>query len=523
MIKTEGNPGKSLKELNTHTLAISLDMTEGCSLRCKYCFQDLGLGKKLENRKLTEDVMRQAVDWLFDDNTSGSVEYVNSQGGLSIEPWGGEPMHNFDMIVKTYEYALQKSKQTGKKLKSMGGTTNAVEFTEERLKWCSERNINWLVSLDGIKENHDKFRVTPTGAGSFDIVDRNIDLYKKVYGHQPEVRMSLHPDYIDNIIKSYEYIIGKGVSRYFFSPVFEADWNEESYRKLYENLVELYRLIIVNYKQGYPYVQNKFIDDMIGYILSAKAQNVDLDIIEKTGEYHPELNKLSRSMPLPKPCSQGSMYFGVSVDGQIYICHRFNKHGIEPEELPYSDRYGWLGNVVEGIHNVDRVKQLINFNVNDLDHCKYCKLKYYCKGGCYASNYDNKGELDAQNDVACRINLVLYNQANKILELFKENGMFDERRLQIVIPAQQAQGFRGVNGQIFDRCICNSGSYYIGVDELPDDDDESARAKLARIQGGLQTLLSMYFNVEEELVREIRSEENKNQYNTFTVDEEDAK
>jgi len=65
----------------------------------------------------------------------------------------------------------------------MGGTTNAVEFTEERLKWCSERNINWLVSLDGIKENHDKFRVTPTGAGSFDIVDRNIDLYKKVYGH----------------------------------------------------------------------------------------------------------------------------------------------------------------------------------------------------------------------------------------------------------------------------------------------------------------------------------------------------
>jgi len=33
----------------------------------------------------------------------------------------------------------------------------------------------------------------------------------------------------------------------------------------------------------------------------------------------------------------------------------------------------------------------------------------------------------------------------------------------------------------------------------------------------------MYFNVEEELVREIRSEENKNQYNTFTVDEEDAK
>jgi len=38
MVKTEGKAGRSLKELNTHTLAISLDMTEGCSLRCKYCF-----------------------------------------------------------------------------------------------------------------------------------------------------------------------------------------------------------------------------------------------------------------------------------------------------------------------------------------------------------------------------------------------------------------------------------------------------------------------------------------------------
>lgn len=521
MVKTEGKAGRSIKELNTHTLAISLDMTEGCSLRCKYCFQDLGLGKKLESRKLTEEVMHQAVDWLFDDNTSGSVEYVNSQGGLSIEPWGGEPMHNFDMIVKTYEYALEKSKQTGKKLRSMNGTTNAVEFTEERLQWCRDRGIHWLVSLDGVKENQDKFRITPTGDGSFDIVDRNIDLYKKVYGRSPEVRMSLHPDYIDNLIKSYEYIIGKGVTYYFFSPVFEADWQDEDYQKLEDALVELYKLMIVNYKQGYPFVRNKFVDDMISYILSAKGKGVSLDQIEQTGEYKQELNSLSKGMSLPKPCAQGSTYFGVSVDGQIYICHRFNKHGIDQEELPYSDRYGWLGNVVEGIHNVEKVTRLVNFNINDLDHCKYCKLKYYCKGGCYASNYDNKGELDAKNDVACRINFVLYNQANKIIELFKENGMFDGHKLQIIIPNQQVQGFRGANGQIFDRCICNSGSYYIGSDNLPDDNDQSAQAKLARIQGGLQTLLNMYFNVEEELANKMRKEQEQSKYKNFIVNEEE--
>mgnify|MGYP001282612721 CR=1 FL=1 len=89
--------------------------------------------------------------------------------------------------------------------------------------------------------------------------------------------MSLHPDYIDNLVKSYEYIIGKGVTYYFFSPVFEADWQDKDYQKLEDALVELYKLMIVNYKQGYPFVRNKFVDDMISYILSAKGKGVSLD------------------------------------------------------------------------------------------------------------------------------------------------------------------------------------------------------------------------------------------------------
>ena len=95
------------------------------------------------------------------------------------------------------------------------------EFLEILQKWCRDRNITWLISLDGIKENHDSQRVLSNGQGSFDIIDKNIDLYKKVYGYPPEVRMSLHPDYIKNIVKSYEYILGKGILSYFFSPVYE--------------------------------------------------------------------------------------------------------------------------------------------------------------------------------------------------------------------------------------------------------------------------------------------------------------
>lgn len=493
-----GKKGQSLRELGLRTMNLSLDMTEGCSLRCKYCFQDF-VQKKREDRKLTEEVMMQQVDWLFDDETSGTVEEVNRSGGLGFEPWGGEPFHNFEMIQKTYEYFVEKSKQTGKKIRHIGGTTNGVEFTEEKLRWCQERNITWLISLDGVKENHDSQRVFPNGQGSFDIIDKNIDLYKKVYGFSPEVRMSLHPDYIPNIVKSYEYVLGKGITSYFFSPVYEQEWKEEHYKELEEQLVKLYEIMILNFKNGYPPIRNKFVDDMIHYILEQERRGIDLEEIEKTGRYDPRLHTLSRGMHLPKPCGQGNSYFGISVEGQIFICHRFNKHGLDPDKIPFNKRYGWVGNVWEGIHNVELVEFLKNWDVGNLEHCKYCKLKYYCKGGCYASNYDNVGKIDAKNDKQCKINFQLYNQQKRIIELFKQNNLFDYRSHSIIYHYHHNNiRFKGKSNESFESCLCNNGSYYFsGVDKLLQNQESIENPeefKRQVVEQGVHILLDMYFN-----------------------------
>jgi uncharacterized protein len=494
-ILKQGKKGKSLKELGTYTRNLSIDMTEGCSLRCKYCFADFASEKK-ENRKLTKEVMKAAIDWLFDDETSGTVEEVNNSGGLGFEPWGGEPLHNFEMVKETYEYLIKKSEETGKKIGHIGGTTNAVEFTEERLQWCKERNINWLISLDGIKENQDSQRVFPDGSGSFDIVDKNLDLYKKVYGYAPYVRMSLHPDYIDNMYKSYEYVLGKGIHSYFFSPVYEANWTEQKYKDLEDVLVKIYEKLILDYKNGFPKVDNKFVDDMLFYILESQRRGINLEDIETTGSYDPKLHTLSRGMHLPKPCGAGSTYFGISVDGQIYICHRFNKHGLDADKVKFTDRYGWLGNVWEGIHNVELFNVMKEWDVKDLEHCKYCKLKYYCKGSCYASNYDDAGSIKSKNEKSCRINESLYNAALRIIDLFKKYGMFDYERNDIVyIDNYNKGGFQGKHGQTIETCMCNNATYYFdGLNQLlnnekPDDIEE---LKMQILEGGVNVLLDMY-------------------------------
>jgi radical SAM protein with 4Fe4S-binding SPASM domain len=442
--------------------------------------------------------MKAAIDWLFDDGTSGTVEEVNRMGGLSFEPWGGEPLHNFEMLQKTYEYFVQKSKETGKKIRHIGGTTNGIEFTEERLKWMKERNITWLISMDGIKENHDSQRVLPNGKGSFDIIDKNIDLYKKVYGYAPQLRMSLHPDYINNLYKSYEYVLGKGIKSYFFSPVYEANWTEESYKELEEQLVKLYEKLIIDYKNGFPVIENKFVDDMIHYILEARRLGVNLDEIEKTGSYDLNLNSLSKGMHLPKPCGAGSTYFGVSVEGQIFICHRFNKHGLDPNKIPFEKRYGWLGNVWEGMHNIELFNELKNWDVKELEHCKYCKLKYYCKGSCYASNYDNSGDIKGKNDKSCKVNFALYNAALRIIDLFKQHGMYDERNHQIIYPQNNQYNnaiYIGKHGQQFDSCMCNNSTYYFdGLNKLLSDETPQTREELRMqiIDAGIHALLDTY-------------------------------
>lgn len=505
----QGKKGKTLKELGSTTRNLSLDMTEGCSLRCKYCFQDFNGGKKREERKLTEEIMKQQVDWLFKDETSGTVEEVNQAGGLSFEPWGGEPFHNFEMIKKTYEYFVQKSQETGKKIGHIGGTSNGVEWTEENLKWCQERNITWLLSLDGIKEIHDKYRVTPTGQGSFDIIDKNIDLYKKIYGRAPSVRMSLHPDYIPYIKKSYEYIFGKGINDYFFSPVFEQNWTEDSYKELEEQLVELYEQIIVNYKNGFPRVQNKFVDDMIHYILEQERRGLNPDNLGEINDK--SLHSLSRGMHLPKPCGQGTTYFGISVDGQIYVCHRFNKHGFEPDKYPFEKRFGWLGNVWEDIHNIELFNELKEWDVDDIEKCKTCKFKYYDKGSCYQSNYDTTGKIKGINEIGCKINEQLYKQQKRIIELFKQNGLFDYNTNNIVIPFETNM-YNNQNQLKFDSCYCNSGQFVMNsVERLLNDRElthqQSEEFKYVVIDAGIQILLNMYKDIMTEKLNKEREKQ----------------
>ena len=121
---------------------------------------------------------------------------------------------------------------------------------------------------------------------------------------------------------------------------------------------------------------------------------------------------------------------GVSVDGHLYVCHRFNKHNTH--HIPHDEKYGHMGDVENGITNFDLWNRFNSWDVNEIEHCKDCKLRYICKGGCYASNYDTAGAIDGKVAAACRFQEENHELAKIIIKRFKEEGLYDGRQKRLV-------------------------------------------------------------------------------------------
>lgn len=269
-----------------------------------------------------------------------------------------------------------------------------------------------------------------------------------------QVRISLHPSNIELLYDSFEWLLSKGIYNAFYSPVYEADWTEEVWDSYERQARKIIRRQIREAKMGRR-LHVKFIDDVVNYILNIQRQGINLESAENNPE---QLAKLSNSNHAMQPCGAGMRYFGISVDGQIYVCHRFNKHNTH--NIAPHKKYGWMGDVWKGIQNKELYEKFANWDVDKLEHCKDCPMRYSCKGGCYASNYDIQGKIDAKDENQCRFRLINYDIAKEAIDMYKEAGLFDYKQHQVKFP-----NMFGKNNNLpplkVDRCFCHNGVYSI--------------------------------------------------------------
>lgn len=152
---------------------ITLEVTQECNLRCKYCIYNNSYEhfRPFTSNRMTWETAKKAIDYVH--------RLVKNKGEKKFDVgfYGGEPLLNFPVIQNTVEYSKDTFK--GWDL-TFSMTSNLTVLTEESARYLAENNFLLTVSLDGNKENHDAKRVLANGKGTHDTVLKNLRLLKTI-------------------------------------------------------------------------------------------------------------------------------------------------------------------------------------------------------------------------------------------------------------------------------------------------------------------------------------------------------
>ena len=271
-----GEMAGTLKERSAGVVkALCLHIAHTCNLNCSYCFASQGKYNG-ERALMSYEVGKQALDFLV----------ANSKGrhNLEVDFFGGEPLMNFDVVKKLVEYARSIEKAAGKNFR-FTLTTNGVLIDDDVIDFANRECYNVVLSLDGRKEVHDRYRVDYAGNGSWEkIVPKFQKLVEARGGKGYYMRGTFthaNPDFLKDI----ETMLDLGFNELSMEPVVgpESDPSSLTAEDLpivldqYEKLAEL---MLKRHREGKPFTFYHYMIDEYeqkAYVQSFSKGNARID------------------------------------------------------------------------------------------------------------------------------------------------------------------------------------------------------------------------------------------------------
>ena len=136
------------KNRQTVVKALCLHVAHTCNLNCSYCFASQGRYQG-DRALMSFEVGKRAMDFL--------IENSGTRRNLEVDFFGGEPLMNFDMVKKLVAYCREQEKIHNKNFR-FTMTTNGMLIDDDVIDFCNKECHNVVLSLDGRKEVHDRFR-----------------------------------------------------------------------------------------------------------------------------------------------------------------------------------------------------------------------------------------------------------------------------------------------------------------------------------------------------------------------------
>ena len=340
--------------------ALCLHIAHTCNLNCSYCFASQGKYHG-ERAVMSYEVGKRALDFL--------MEHSGSRRNLEVDFFGGEPLMNFQVVKDLVAYARSVEQERGKNFR-FTLTTNGVLVDDEVIDWANRECSNVVLSLDGRKEIHDRFRVDYAGKGSWEkIVPKFQRFVEKRGGRDYYMRGTFthaNPDFLKDI----QTMLDLGFNELSMEPVVCAKGDpsaltEEDLAIVMDQYEKLAELMLQKDKEGKPFTFYHYMIDLTGGPCIYKRIS---------------------------GCGSGTEYMAVTPWGDLYPCHQF----VGEERFR-------LGNIWDGVTNTEVQGEFAACNVYAHPECRDCWARLYCSGGCAANAYHATGSVTGVYEDGCKL------------------------------------------------------------------------------------------------------------------------
>ena len=340
--------------------ALCLHIAHSCNLNCSYCFASQGKYHG-ERALMSFEVGKRALDFL--------IEHSGTRRNLEVDFFGGEPLMNFQVVKDLVAYARSIEKEKGKNFR-FTLTTNGVLVDEDVIEFANRECHNVVLSLDGRKEVHDRYRVDYAGKGSWEKIVPKFQKFVEERGgkgyYMRGTFTHANPDFLEDI----KTLLDLGFNELSMEPVVcgEDDpsrLTEEDLPIVMEQYEKLAQLMLQKDEEGKPFTFYHYMIDLTGGPCIYKRIS---------------------------GCGSGTEYMAVTPWGDLYPCHQF-----------VGDDKFKLGDIWNGVTNTEIQSEFAACNVYAHPECRDCWARLYCSGGCAANAYHATGSVTGVYEYGCKL------------------------------------------------------------------------------------------------------------------------
>jgi uncharacterized protein len=360
LIHPDGQPPRPSFQAG-QVLTAWLHVTNGCNLRCPYCY----LTKSPEpmdeatGRAAVAAVMRSAA--------------TNGMRAVKLKYAGGEASLNHRLVLTLHSYARELAEQHGLRLYATL-LSNGVRLPGTLIQTCKAEGIRVMISLDGIGDQHDVQRPFASGRPSFRFVEQTIgELCDR--GHPPHLSITITNRNLSGIPDVVRFALERELT--FSLNLFRDNECASGFDDLAFE------------EQG-----------MISALL--KTFEVIEDFLPRWSVLGSILDRGQLLQPRQRSCGVGQDYVVIDQHGQIAKCHMEIERTIgdvfadDPLQLVRGDR-----------------TTALNLLVDEKEGCRDCTWRYWCSGGCSVATFRATGRYDVKSP-NCNIYKAIYPRALRL-------------------------------------------------------------------------------------------------------------